>query len=103
IVDNGYIEMVADKIGDDTTFAKIIDLVEEAQESQTKTDKFLNKFATYYTPAIALLSVLVYFLTRDAHIAITFLVIDCQCDIVIVVLVSTFSCIGNGVKNAVLL
>src|SRR5699024_9349331 len=44
IVDNGYIEMVADKIGDDTTFAKIIDLVEEAQESQTKTEKFLNKF-----------------------------------------------------------
>src|SRR5699024_639364 len=40
IVDNGYIEMVADKIGDDTTFAKIIDLVEEAQESQTKTEKF---------------------------------------------------------------
>src|SRR5699024_3725215 len=66
IVDNGYIEMVADKIGVDTTFAKIIDLVEEAQESQTKTEKFLNKFATYYTPAIALLSVLVYFLTRDA-------------------------------------
>src|SRR5699024_12430664 len=62
IVDNGYIEMVADKIGDDTTFAKVIDWGEEAQESQTTTEKFLNKFATYYTPAIALLSVLVYFL-----------------------------------------
>lgn len=103
IVDNGYIEMVADKIGDDTTFAKIIDLVEEAQESQTKTEKFLNKFATYYTPAIALLSVLVYFLTRDAHIAITFLVIACPGALVIGVPVSTVSGIGNGAKNGVLI
>src|SRR3954468_16086433 len=37
IVDNGYIEMIAEKVDDDTTFAKIIELVEEAQESKTKT------------------------------------------------------------------
>src|SRR5699024_7725480 len=45
IVDNGYIEIVAEKVGDDTTFAKIIELVEEAQESKSKTQKFLDKFA----------------------------------------------------------
>src|SRR5699024_9020233 len=43
IVDNGYMEMIAEKVGDDTTFAKIIELVEEAQESKSKTEKFLNK------------------------------------------------------------
>src|SRR5699024_12768704 len=66
-------------------------------------EKFLNKFATYYTPAIALLSVLVYFLTRDAHIAITFLVIACPGALVIGVPVSTVSGIGNGAKNGVLI
>src|SRR5699024_1767967 len=45
IVDNGYIEMIAEKIGDDTTFAKIIELVEEAQESKSKTEKIVNKLA----------------------------------------------------------
>lgn len=39
ILDNGYIEMIAEKVGDDTTFAKIIELVEEAQESKSKTEK----------------------------------------------------------------
>ncbi|MEI3613408.1 helix-turn-helix domain-containing protein [Pseudogracilibacillus sp. SO30301A] len=56
IVDNGYMEMIAQKVGDDTTFAKIIELVEEAQESKSKREKFLNKFASTYTPAVVVLS-----------------------------------------------
>src|SRR5699024_2510589 len=40
ILENGYVEMVAEKVGDDTTFAKITELVEDAQESKSKTQKF---------------------------------------------------------------
>lgn len=103
MVDNGYMEMIAEKIGDDTTFAKIIELVEEAQESKSKTEKFLNKFASIYTPSIVVLSVLVYFLTKDLHIAITFLVIACPGALVIGAPVSTVAGIGNGAKNGVLI
>ncbi|MBO1912488.1 HAD-IC family P-type ATPase, partial [Microvirga sp. 3-52] len=60
IVDNGFIEVIADKVGDDTTFARIIELVEDAQEAKSKTQKFLDRFANVYTPAIVILSVLVY-------------------------------------------
>ncbi|MEH7222218.1 cation-translocating P-type ATPase [Bacillus sp. JJ1566] len=102
IVDNGYIEMIAEKVGDDTTFAKIIELVEEAQESKSKTEKFLNKFANIYTPAVVVLSVLVYLFTRDLHIAITFLVIACPGALVIGAPVSNVAGIGNGAKNGVL-
>ena len=55
IVDNGFIEVIAESIGDDTTFARIIELVEEAQESKSKTQKFLDRFANIYTPAIVIL------------------------------------------------
>lgn len=103
MLDNGYMEMIAEKIGDDTTFAKIIELVEEAQESKSKTEKFLNKFASIYTPSIVVLSVLVYFLTKDLHIAITFLVIACPGALVIGAPVSTVAGIGNGAKNGVLI
>lgn len=103
IVDNGYLEMVAEKVGDDTTFAKIIELVEEAQESKSKTEKFLNKFANIYTPGVVVLSALVYFLTKDLHIAITFLVIACPGALVIGAPVSNVAGIGNGAKNGVLI
>lgn len=103
IIDNGYMEMIAEKVGDDTTFAKIIELVEEAQESTSKTEKFLNRFANIYTPAIVLLSILVYVLTKDLHIAITFLVIACPGALVIGAPVSSVAGIGNGAKNGVLI
>lgn len=102
IVDNGYIEIIAEKVGDDTTFAKIIELVEEAQESKSKTEKFLNKFSNYYTPAIVVLAIIVFILTRDLHVAITFLVIACPGALVIGAPVSNVAGIGNGAKNGVL-
>src|SRR5699024_3002804 len=103
IMDTGYLEIIAEKVGDDTTFAKIIELVEEAQESKSKTEKFLNKFANIYTPAVVVLSVLVYAFTRDLHLAITFLVIACPGALVIGAPVSSVAGIGNGAKNGVLI
>src|SRR5699024_2287908 len=47
LIDNGYLEVVAEKVGEDTTFAKILELVEEAQEAKAKTQKFLERFASY--------------------------------------------------------
>jgi Cd2+/Zn2+-exporting ATPase len=102
IVDSGYIEIVAEKVGDDTTFAKIIELVEEAQESKSKTEKFLDKFANIYTPAVVILSVFVYAISRNLHLAITFLVVACPGALVIGAPVSNVAGIGNGAKNGVL-
>src|SRR5699024_860735 len=59
IIDHGYIEVEAKKVGDDTAFAKIIELVEEAQETKAKTQKFLDRFAEVYTPGILVLSIFV--------------------------------------------
>ena len=103
ILDTGYLEMIAERVGDDTTFAKIIELVEEAQESKSKAEKFLDKFATIYTPVVVVLSILVYLFTRDLHMAITFLVIACPGALVIGAPVSSVAGIGNGAKNGVLI
>lgn len=103
IIDHGYIEVIAEKVGDDTAFAKIIELVEEAQESKTKTEKFLEKFAHIYTPAIIALSVIVFILTSNIEFALTFLVIACPGALVISAPVSIVAGIGNGAKNGVLI
>lgn len=103
ILDDGYVEIIAEKVGDDTTFAKIIELVEEAQDSKSKTERFLDRFSNYYTPGVTLLSILVYIITRDLHLAITFLVIACPGALVIGAPVSNVAGIGNGAKNGVLI
>ncbi len=103
IIDHGYIEVIAEKVGDDTAFAKIIELVEEAQESKTKTEKFLEKFAHIYTPAIIALSVIVFTFTSNIEFALTLLVIACPGALVISAPVSIVAGIGNGAKNGVLI
>ena len=103
IVDNGYIEIIADRVGDDTTFAKIIELVEEAQDSKTKAERFLDKFAGIYTPAVVLLALIVYVVTHDLQLTITFLVIACPGALVIGPPVSNVAGIGNGAKHGVLI
>lgn len=103
IIDNGYIEVVAEQVGDDTTFSKIIELVEEAQEGKAKTQKFLEKFANVYTPGILVLSILVFIFSRNVELALTFLVIACPGALVISAPVSLVSGIGNGARNGALL
>lgn len=59
ILDSGYLEITAKKVGDDTTFSKIIELVEEAQDSKSNAERFLDRFAQYYTPGVLILSIIV--------------------------------------------
>lgn len=102
MLDNGHIEVIADRVGDDTTFAKIIEMVEDAQETKTTTQKFLDRFAQIYTPSIIVLSILVYAITRNVELALTFLVIACPGALVISAPVSMVAGIGNGARNGVL-
>lgn len=102
IVDHGYIEMEAERVGEDTAFARIIELVEEAQEKKTKTERFLNRFAAVYTPLVVGLSLLVYAVTRNVEFTLTFLVIACPGALVISAPVSMVAGIGSAAKHGVL-
>ncbi len=103
ILDSGYLEVIAESVREDTTFSKIIELVEEAQEGKAKTQRFLEKFAAIYTPGIMILSLLVWIITRDVHLALTFLVIACPGALVISAPVSIVAGIGNGARNGILI
>lgn len=103
MIDNGYLEISADRVGDDTTFAQIIELIEEAQETKTKTQRFLDRFANIYTPTIVVLAVLVFAVTRDVEFALTFLVIACPGALVISTPVSLVAGLGNGARHGVLM
>ncbi|APU63998.1 heavy metal translocating P-type ATPase [Weissella cibaria] len=102
IMDNGTIQIVADRVGEDSTFGKIIDLVEEAQDSKSEAERFIDQFSRWYTPAVLTIGLLVWVLTKDTELAITVLVLGCPGALVIGVPVSNVTGIGNGAKNGVL-
>ena len=103
ILENGTIQIVANRVGEDTTFGKIIELVEEAQDSKSEAERFIDKFAKYYTPAVLALAIIVWLVSQDIELAITILVIGCPGALVIGVPVSNVAGIGNGARNGILL
>lgn len=103
ILENGTIQIVADRVGEDTTFGKIIELVEEAQDSKSEAERFIDRFAKYYTPAVLVLSIIVWLFSWDIELAITILVLGCPGALVIGVPISNVAGIGNGARNGVLL
>lgn len=102
ILESGTLRITADRVGEDTTFAKIIELVEEAQDSKSKAERFIDRFAKYYTPAVLVLGALVLLITRDIELSVTILVLGCPGALVIGVPVSNVAGIGNGARHGIL-
>ncbi|NLC85311.1 MAG: heavy metal translocating P-type ATPase, partial [Ruminococcaceae bacterium] len=103
ILENGTLQLTADRVGEDTTFGKIIELVEEAQDSKSEAERFIDRFSKYYTPAVLVLAIIVWLVSKNIELAITILVLGCPGALVIGVPVSNVAGIGNGAKHGVLL
>lgn len=94
-----------------STVSKILELVENASSQKAPAEKFITKFARYYTPAVVALAVLLvvvptlFFggdLKEWLYRALTFLVISCPCALVISVPLSFFAGIGGASKSGIL-
>jgi len=111
VLENGTIQIISEKVGEDTTFGKIIELVEEAQDSKSEAERFIDRFSKWYTPVVLLLALVVGllfgFITKEAKqavtLAVTILVLGCPGALVIGVPVSNVAGIGNGARHGVLL
>lgn len=111
VLENGYLVIQAQKVGEDTTFARILTLVEEAQDKKAKTQKFMEKFAKWYTPGIMVLAVIIGvtygLIEKDLRfglkMGLTLLVIACPGALVISVPVSIVAGIGNSAKNKIII
>lgn len=103
ILDSGALQMRAVKVGEDTTFSKIIALVEEAQDAKSPAERFIDCFAKYYTPAVILIAAAVLVFTRNIDTAITVLVLACPGALVIGAPIANVAGIGRGAQEGILL
>jgi Cd2+/Zn2+-exporting ATPase len=95
--------LTATGVGSDTTLARIIERVEEAQEARAPVQRFMDRFARWYTPGIILLSGAVLLATANLELALTILVIACPGALVISTPVSVVSGIGRAARSGILM
>lgn len=108
---NGLLRAEVTKEFDDSTVAKILELVENASSKKAHVENFITRFARYYTPAVVIGAVVLAVIpplfagqswAEWVRRACTFLVISCPCALVISVPMSFFSGIGAASKKGVL-
>lgn len=109
---NGLMEVRVTKLFDDSTVAKILELVENASEKKAKAENFITKFARVYTPIVVVLALLLAIvpplLTGAAwsvwvYRACSFLVVSCPCALVISVPLSFFGGLGAASRQGILI
>ncbi len=103
-------EMKATKQFQDSTVSKILDLIENATDNKSKSEKFITRFAHYYTPIVVALAFVICILPplfdglwkQWVFRGLTFLTISCPCALVISIPLSYFAGIGASSKRGVL-
>lgn len=112
----GVLRLRADKAYGESTVARILELVENSSMKKAKTEKFITKFARYYTPAVCISAVVLAILPPVIRLlmglnaawgdwiyrALTFLVISCPCALVISIPLSFFGGIGGASARGIL-
>ena len=100
---SGVLRIEALGIGSDSTLAKIIHRVEDAQDDKAKTQTFMEKFSKYYTPGVMIAALVIGLATMNVELALTLLVIGCPGALVISIPVSIVAGIGRSAKDGVLI
>ncbi|MGP5602457.1 heavy metal translocating P-type ATPase [Corynebacterium casei] len=100
---SGVLRVEATAVGSESTLAKIIHRVEDAQDDKAKTQTFLERFSKWYTPGVMIAALAVGLITQNLELALTLLVIACPGALVISIPVSIVAGIGRSAKDGVLI
>jgi len=99
----GTIQIELRKVGRDTTLARIIQLVEEAETSKAPIQKIADRFASKFMPIVFLVSALTFVFTRDLANSISVIVVACPCAVALATPLAVVASIGNAARKGILI
>ncbi|BBO76323.1 ATPase P [Desulfosarcina widdelii] len=99
---DGYVKLAVSRTGEDSTIGRIIELVQNAENSRIQSTRIVDRFAGYFTPTILLIAALTWLATRDVTRAIAVLVVGCPCSFLLAGPVATVAAVGRAAKSGIL-
>lgn len=99
---NGVIEIRATHVGDDTTLGKVVQLVTEAEGQKPNSVRFVDKYATWFTPAVLACAALAWVLSGEASRAVAVLVAGCPCALLMAAPTATVAAVARSARSGIL-
>lgn len=103
IAQAGFLRITATRVGADTTFGRIVRLVEEAEAHKAPVQRFADRFASYYVPVVGVVALLTLLLTRHVLNAVAVVVVACACAIVIATPIVVLASVGAAARRGLLI
>jgi len=99
----GSVRVKATRVGADTTFGKVIKLVEEAEAHRADVQRIADKFSAYYLPVVAVIALLTFLIRRDPLSTAAVLVVACSCSFALATPIAMLASIGAAAKRGLLI
>ena len=99
----GSLRVTATGVGRDTTFGRVIKLVEEAETHRAEVQGVADKFSAYYLPVVAGIAALTFLLTRDALATAAVLLVACSCSFALATPIAMLASVGAAAKRGLLI
>ena len=99
---NGVIKAQVTKVGQDTTLGKVIKLVSEAELHRPEAIRFIDRYATWFTPVILACAAIAWIITGEISRAVAVLIVGCPCALILAAPTATVAALGRSAKAGVL-
>ena len=99
----GSFDMVATKVGEDSSLQKLIRLVEQAEQRQAPMQRIADRAASWLVPVALLIAILAYFFSKNIVTAVTVLVVFCPCALVLATPTAIMAAIGQATRHGVII
>ncbi len=99
---DGFITLEALRVGEDSTFGKIVQMIQGAEASKTQSARIVDEYAKWFTPVILASAVLALLFTGDISRAITVLIVGCPCSFLLAGPVTTVAAISRAASEGVM-
>jgi Cd2+/Zn2+-exporting ATPase len=101
--ETGRLEIKTAKVGQDTTLARIVHLVEQAQGTKAPIQSLADRFTTWFLPTVLILAAIAFFASGDVKVAVSVLLVACPCAFAIATPTAVTAGISNMARRAVLI
>lgn len=99
----GVIELIADKIGEDSSLQKLIRMVRQAEKNKAPMQRIADRWASWLVPVALLIAIAAYLFTGDIVRGVTVLVVFCPCALVLATPTAIMAAIGQATKHGVII